>query len=122
MKALNSPSVAAKPQTIRTPATPEPSAAYRLSYENLISLQQTIEQLTLKAYSLSTIRTYRAELLIFFQVLGKFSAERLTTDDVKRWLLKCFNEGLTENTMHSRINALKFYYASYLRLTALVYG
>src|SRR5206468_7026995 len=88
--------------------------AYRLSYENLISLQRAVKQLTLKAYSPSTIRTYRAELMIFFQVLGNFSGEQLKTEDVKRWLLKCLNDGLTENTMHSRINALKFYYEQVL--------
>jgi len=52
--------------------------------------------------------------MLFFQVLGKFPAEKLTTEDVKRWLLKCINEGYTENTMHSRINALKFYYEQVL--------
>lgn len=52
--------------------------------------------------------------MVFFQVLGKIPASSLTTDDVKRWLVKCLNSGLTENTMHSRINALKFYYEQVL--------
>jgi hypothetical protein len=30
-----------------------------------------VELLLLKAYSASTIRTYRGELLVYFQVLGK---------------------------------------------------
>jgi integrase/recombinase XerD len=85
-----------------------------LSYENLQSLGRTIKQLTLKAYSSSTIRTYRGELMVFLQVLGKIPAESLTTDDVKRYLLKCLKEGLKENTMHSRINALKYYYEQVL--------
>jgi integrase/recombinase XerD len=80
----------------------------------LQSLARTIKQLTLKAYSSSTIRTYRGELMLFFQVLGKIPAESLTTDDVKRYLLKCLREGLKENTLHSRINALKFYYEQVL--------
>ena len=94
--------------------SPEPTAAYRLSYENLISLQKMVDLLKLKAYSHSTIRTYRAELIVFFQVLGKHAATQLTTNDIKRWLLKCLNNGLTENTMHSRINALKFFYEQVL--------
>lgn len=53
-------------------------------------------------------------MIIFFQVLGKHSATGLTTEDVKRWLLKCINDGLTKNTMHSRINALKFFYEQVL--------
>ncbi|MEO5999892.1 MAG: tyrosine-type recombinase/integrase [Chitinophagaceae bacterium] len=107
-------SIDSNPTPVVTPSSPQPSAAYRLSFENLKSLEQCVRQLTLKAYSRSTIRTYRAELLVFFQVLGKHSATGLTVEDVKRWLLKCINEGLTENTMHSRINALKFFYEQVL--------
>ncbi len=90
-------------------------AAGRLSAGNLESLGKAVELLTLKAYSVSTIRTYRAELMIFFQVLGGISAARLTTDEVKRYLVKCLKSGLTEHTVHSRINALKFYYEQVLR-------
>ncbi len=97
------------------PTAPEPSIAYRLSYENLQSLGQTIKHLTLKAYSSSTIRTYRGELMAFFQILGNIPAEKLTTEDVKRYLLKCLSQGLKENTLHSRINALKSYYEQVLK-------
>ncbi|MEJ7738240.1 MAG: tyrosine-type recombinase/integrase [Chitinophagaceae bacterium] len=103
-----------EPVTAPLPMLAQPSVAYRLSYENLKSLEQTIRHLTLKAYSHSTIKTYRAELLVFFRVLGKHAATALTTEDVKRWLLKCINDGLTENTIHSRINALKFFYEQVL--------
>lgn len=96
------------------PLPPQPSVAYRLSYENLLSLQQTVNYLILKSYSRSTIKTYRSELMVFFQVLGKNVATSLTTDDVKRWLLQCISNGLMENTMHSRINALKFFYEQVL--------
>jgi integrase/recombinase XerD len=100
--------------TIPVPTTPEPTVAYKLSYENLKNLQLVIKQLTLKAYSNSTIRTYRGELMVFFQVLSTIPADKLTTEDVKRYLLKCLKDGLTENTLHSRINALKFYYEQVL--------
>ena len=52
--------------------------------------------------------------MVFLQVLGKHPAKDLSTEDVKRYLLKCLREGLTENTMHSRINALKLYYEQVL--------
>lgn len=64
--------------------TPEPTVAYRLSYENLMSLQKTVDLLMLKAYSHSTIRTYRGERRMFLQVLGKHPVVSLTTNDVKR--------------------------------------
>jgi integrase/recombinase XerD len=96
------------------PSPPQPTVAYRISFENLKCLHQTISHLMLKSYSHSTIKTYRSELMIFFQVLGKHSAAGLTTEDIKRWLLKCINDGLSENTMHSRINALKYFYEQVL--------
>ncbi len=102
------------PLPVVTPTPPQPSVAYRISFENLQSLHQTIQHLVLRSYSHSTIRTYRSELMVFFQVLGKHPATALTTEDIKRWLLKCMNEGLTENTMHSRINALKYFYEQVL--------
>ena len=113
---LLNPLPVSKPVPISHPVivSPEPTAAYRLSYENLINVQKTVGLLVLKAYSHSTIRTYRGELILFFQVLGKHPAGSLTTEDVKRWLLKCLKEGLSENTMHSRINALKFFYEQVL--------
>jgi integrase/recombinase XerD len=70
--------------------------------------------LILKAYSYSTVRTYRGELLTFFKALGKWPANQVTIEDIKRYLLKCVGEGLSENTIHSRINALKFYYEKVL--------
>jgi integrase/recombinase XerD len=78
------------------------------------ALQAAVKLLILKAYSPSTVRTYRGELMAFLQVFGKHPAKELSTEDVKRYLLKCMKEGLTENTMHSRINALKFYYEQVL--------
>lgn len=87
---------------------PVPSVGFRLSDENLQRLQQTVELLVLKAYSTSTIRTYRSELLVFFQVLGNFAAADRTTDEGKA------KNGLSENGLHSRINALKFFYEQVL--------
>lgn len=106
--------VNARPVPVLTTPQPKPTVAYRLSYENLLSMQRTIKLLTLKAYSHSTIRTYRGELMTFFQVLGEHAADSLTTEDIKRYLLKCLSDGLAENTMHSRINALKFFYEQVL--------
>lgn len=95
-------------------SSPQLSAAFKLSNDNLEALQQTVQQLTLKAYSSNTIRTYRGELLVYFQLLKHHAASTLTTNDVKRYLQKCLQEGLSENTLHSRINALKFYYEQVL--------
>ena len=104
------PKLQEKTHVLPAGANAQPTVTYRLSYENLLALQAAVKLLMLKAYSPSTVRTYRGELMAFLQVLGKHSAKELSTEDVKRYLLKCMKEGLSENTMHSRINALKFYY------------
>ena len=95
-------------------STARPSAAFNISSKNLDALKLTVQHLLLKAYSASTIRTYRGELLVYFQQLGNRSAQTLTTDDIKRYLQKCLQEGLSENTIHSRTNALKYYYEQVL--------
>lgn len=73
------------------------------------------QQLILKAYSRSTIRTYIAEMSQLLQILGKSSADTLTPADLRRYFVFCFEKlKLSENTLHSRINALKFYYEQVL--------
>ena len=47
------------------------STVWELSKENLQALQKFVEQLKLKAYSTSTIKTYRNELLQLLQLLKK---------------------------------------------------
>ncbi len=93
---------------------PAPTVAHKLSEANLASLAKMVDELYLKSYSASTIKTYRSEMLVFMQVLGRHDAANLTTADVKRYLLQCITAGVSENSMHSRINALKFFYEQVL--------
>lgn len=73
------------------------------------------QRLTLKAYSSSTIKTYLNEMGQLLQTIGKTPADNLTQQLLKRYLVYCFEKlRLTENTLHSRINALKFYYEQVL--------
>ncbi|MBC7536355.1 MAG: site-specific integrase [Ferruginibacter sp.] len=82
---------------------------------NLQALRKFIETLELKAYSESTIRTYRNEFSALLQVLKTRVVGSLTADEVKRYILYCINElRLSENTIHSRLNALKFYFEQVL--------
>jgi integrase/recombinase XerD len=91
------------------------SATWKLSTENLAALQRYIEQLNLKAYSASTIKTYRNEFLQLLQLLKNKLVEELTTDDLRRYFVYCFEKlHLSENTLHSRINAIKFYFEQVL--------
>lgn len=106
------------------PAPPAPAApkavtsspAWKLSPENLAALQRFMEELKLKSYSPSTMRTYRSEFLQLLQVLNKKCVNDLTADDLRRYMLYAMEkQGIKENTAHSRLNALKFYFEQVLK-------
>lgn len=74
------------------------------------------QQLKLKAYSQSTIKTYLGEMAQLLNILNNIPADDLIPEHLKRYLVYCLEKlKLTENTMHSRINALKFYYEQVLK-------
>jgi site-specific recombinase XerD len=74
------------------------------------------ELLQLKAYSPSTIRTYLQEMSHLLGLLKNIAADTLEPEHLKRYLIYCAEEmKLKENTLHSRINALKFYYEQVLK-------
>ncbi len=87
-----------------------------LSGENAAALEECRRLLVLKGYSNSTIRTYCNELGVFFQTLKRVPAETLPVSRVKDYLLYCHERlKLSEHTIHSRMNALKFYYEQVLK-------
>lgn len=88
---------------------------WQLSAENLAALKRFVEQLKLKAYSSSTIRTYRNEFLQLLKLLKHRPVSSLQVDDIRRYMVYAMEkEGISENTAHSRLNALKFYFEQVL--------
>jgi integrase/recombinase XerD len=74
------------------------------------------QHLVLKAYSLSTHKTYINEVAHFLKTIGDNAADDFTTQRIKNYLQYCFEKlKLSENTLHSKINALKFYYEQVLK-------
>lgn len=87
----------------------------RISAVNQHVLPAMRERLLLKAYSESTIRTYLSEMAQLLGLLKDNQADSLTPDRLKRYLVFCYEKlRLKENTLHSRINAMKFYYEQVL--------
>lgn len=92
-----------------------PLVEQQLSNANQIALQQFIQQLQLKAYSASTIRTYRTEFLQLLKLLKSKPVNELTVCDIKRYMVYAMQQvGINEHTAHSRLNALKFYFEQVL--------
>jgi site-specific recombinase XerD len=74
-----------------------------------------VDQLRLKSYSSSTIKTYRNEFMQLLQLLGEIRVQDLKPEQLKRYMIYCANRGFSENTLHSRLNALKFYFENLLK-------
>jgi len=91
------------------------SPAWQLSAENLAALENFVQMLQLKAYSKSTITTYRNEFIQLLKLLKQKPVDALTVEDLKRYMSHVLvKECISENTAHSRLNALKFYFEQVL--------
>lgn len=79
------------------------------------TIKQYKQQLVLKGYSTSTIKTYVNEFSQFLGHIRHYHAEDFSTQRLKDYLQYCLEKlGLKENTIHSRMNAMKFYYEQVL--------
>ncbi len=88
----------------------------KISAENQIELQRLIDLLTLKGYSQSTLRCYTLELAQFLYFLKDKNVKNCTEKDLQDYLLYCITSlKLKENSLHSRINGIKFYFEQVLR-------
>ncbi|PZP50848.1 MAG: integrase [Pseudopedobacter saltans] len=87
----------------------------KLSSNNQEQLQKMIAELRLRAYGEPTIRTYSVEVAQLMYLLKEFPIQNLTSERLRSYLLYCFEvEGISINQMHSRLNALKFYFEKVL--------
>jgi len=87
----------------------------KISIENQHALQRLVEQLQLKAYSPSTIRTYTIEFAQLLYVLKSFEVQNLDAERLRAYFLYCINTlKVKEAQLHSRLNAVKFYFEQVL--------
>lgn len=92
------------------------SALSQIQESNQLVLKRYVEEIQLKGYSNSTLKTYHSEFGIFLNHLKQIPAESCTTEDIRNYILYCINElKLSEATIHSRINAIKFYFEQVLK-------
>ncbi len=93
-----------------------PQLLTTLSAENQAALALFIKQLTLKSYSPSTIKTYRNEFMQLLQTLKHVDVNTLTQERLADYFVWCnTDQKLSENTIHSRLNAVKFYFEQVLK-------
>ncbi len=84
--------------------------------ENLAQLADLVVMLEAKAYSRSTLVTYRTEFLQYIRDLGTRKVEDIMPADIVQYIRYLLvQRKMTEASVHSRLNALKFYYEQVLR-------
>ena len=89
---------------------------------NRPSLQRMLDTLILKSYSENTIKTYCGEFAQLLITLKKVHADTLTPERLKAYFLYCIKElELSENLIHSRINAVKFYFEQVLHRDIMLF-
>ncbi|MES2810825.1 MAG: tyrosine-type recombinase/integrase [Bacteroidota bacterium] len=87
----------------------------KINPHNQQELERMVHQLQLKGYSQSTIRCYTQEFAQFLYFIKDKEADTCNEVEVREFLLHCITElKLKENTLHSRINGIKFYYEQVL--------
>lgn len=82
---------------------------------NLPEFQKHQNILTLKGLSPNTVRTYSIEFAQLLYVLKDFPVQNLSPEKLQSYFLYCAKElKLSENQIHSRMNAIKFYFEKVL--------
>ncbi|RZK36338.1 MAG: integrase [Pedobacter sp.] len=93
----------------------------KINQINQIAYQAYTDMLYLKAYSLATIKTYTVEFAQLLYLIKATPVDALTVEQLKSYLLYCLQElKLSENQVHNRINAIKFYFEKVLKQPQIV--
>ena len=89
---------------------------------NQNSVKKMVELLRLKGYSNNTIKTYQNEFAQFLSALKNYPVDSCDAQKLRSYMLYCHERlKLTENTLHSRLNALKFYFEQVLHRDKLFF-
>jgi integrase/recombinase XerD len=87
----------------------------RINAINQLQYKRFMDSIQLKGYSPNTLRTYCGEFAQFLYILKSHSVLDCNEETIRNYILYCINDlKLTENTLHSRINAIKFYFEKVL--------
>lgn len=87
----------------------------KIHERNLPAFQAFQDQCVLKGFSQNTLRVYAIEFAQLLYLLKSFPVENLTPEKLQSYFLYCHKElKLSENQIHSRMNAVKFYFEKVL--------
>ena len=91
-------------------------ALLSISSVNQPAFTRFVEHLKLKGYSPNTIRTYSVEFIQLLKTLKNYPVDKLSAEKLRSYLLYCIKTlKLSDNLIHSRMNAIKFYFEQILK-------
>ncbi len=97
-------------------------AILKIADINRPNFQRFVDLLHLKGYSTNTIRTYTVEFSQLLYLIKDKNVNELTAEQLKSYLLYCLQTlKLSENQVHNRINAIKFYFEKVLKQPTIVF-
>jgi site-specific recombinase XerD len=100
---------------IKSKSEPGKVILAQIHHINQPALKRMHELLLLKAYSANTIKTYCNEFAQLLYILKDKPVDSLTSERLRSYFLFCATTlKLSENIIHSRINAIKFYFEQVL--------
>ena len=89
---------------------------------NKPAVKKMEELLILKNYSPSTCKTYLTEFAQLLYVLKKMPVETMGYDRLRKYFAWCITTNkISANQLHSRINAVKFYFENILKMDRFTY-
>jgi integrase/recombinase XerD len=92
------------------------NALSRISLTNQPAYERMADTLLLKGYSPNTQRTYLIEFAQLLVLLKDVPVDSLTPERLRGYMLYCTTElKMSEATLHSRLNAIKFYFEQVLK-------
>lgn len=84
-----------------------------INMQALVDLQNEI---IMRGLSKNTLRSYSSEFAQLLYLIKDFPVENLSAEKLKSYILYCTTElKLSENYLHTRINAIKFYFEKVLK-------
>lgn len=87
----------------------------KIDPNNLEAFQHYQNQLILKGFSQNTRRVYTSEFAQLLYIIKSTPIEKLTKEKLQSYFLYCHKDlHISENQMHSRMNAVKFYFEKVL--------
>lgn len=93
----------------------------KISDVNKKELSRMLDTLELKAYSPNTIRTYSLEFSQLLYLIKDFPVYELSPERLRSYILFCIRKlKMSESQVHSRLNAIKFYFEQVLNREAFM--